>query len=151
MQLICTNKNGGINLKKYNGKNNLIKIAFFALMFFALAGCGGNDNDYYRDQYYRDQYYGDSYYSLIAELNRLSIHNLDDIADMVYTAWDYGAEVEVDFLDYHGYHIERDFINNDRMLESFIEELYYNEIFILDVEVLEEGFDLFLIFTVEIY
>ena len=112
---------------------------------FALTGCGGNNDNYYRNQY------GDPYQSLVSELNRLSIYDLDDLADMIYIAWEYGAYVEVDFLDYSGYHLETDLIDNDQRLNNFLDGIYYEEFFILDAEVHEDGFDLFLIFTVEIY
>ena len=131
-------------MKKYIGKYCWIKIAFLVLMFFALTGCGRNNNDYYVDQY------GDPYYSLVSQLDRLSIHDVDDLADMVYIAWEYGAFVEVDFLDYNDQFIETDFINNEQMLDEFLDGIYYEEFFMLDAIVEEDGYDLFLIFIVEI-
>ena len=136
------NYNGGINLKKNIRKICLIKIAILVLIFFALTGCRGRDN------YYRD--YGDPYYSLVSQLDRLSINNLDDIEDMVYIAWEYGAFVEVDFLDHNDRLLETEFIDNDQMLDSFLDGIYYEEFFLLDAVVEEDGYDLFLIFIVEI-
>jgi len=138
------NDNGGINLKNNNGKINLKKIAFFALMLFVLAGCGNNG-----DNYYNGDYYEDSYDALVTELNYLSIYDLDDIASMVVVAWEYGAYVEVDYVDYYGYTLETDSIDNEQILEDFLDEIYNNEIDVLDVEVIEDDYDLILVFTVE--
>ena len=126
-------------------------------MFFFLTGCGRNNNDdYYRDQYYDDYYYDDDryyddlYYDLIDELNHLSIRDLNDIEEMVFIAWDYNANVEVEYLDRYGYHLEMGYIDNDYMLGRFLDEIYYDEAHVLDVEVLQNEYsDLFLIFTVE--
>ena len=131
-----------------------MKICFLLLMFVAFTGCSSNadyyrDQYYYEQQYYKEQYYGEPYYSLMSALNHYSINNLEDIADMVYMAWNYGVEVEVDIIDYYGFHLENDFISNDHLLKKFLDEIYHNEISILDVEVLEEGLAVFLNFTVE--
>jgi len=139
-------------LEKNFGKINFKKLALFALMILFLTGCGrNNDDDYYRGQNYnRDHYYGDVYYELIDELNRLSIRNIDDIEEMVFIAWDFDANVEVEYVDNYGYHLEMGYIENDYMLGIFLDEIYYNEVHVLDAEVLEnEYYELFLIFTVE--
>ena len=136
-------------MKNNYRKIHLLKIGFLILTIFvltALTACGGNNRNHRGGSNYRD-----SYSSLVAELNRLSINNIDDIEDMVYIAWDYGAAVEVEFFDHYNYYIETDYINNDRTLENFLDGLYYNEFIMLDAEVLEEGRDLFLIFSVELY
>jgi len=146
-------------LKRYNGKINLKKIVFFALMIIVLTGCRGNDDDYYyNDQYYRDDYYyGDDYYSdvyydLIDDLDRFNIYYLSDIEEMVLIAWDYDAYVEVEYLDRDSYHLEMGYITNDQMLTDFLDEIYYEEVRMLDAEVLEnEYYELFLIFTVKEY
>jgi len=124
--------NGGINLKRYIGKIKIV--AVLVLLVLALAGCGGNDD----------------YRSLVNELNNFSIHNIDDIEEMIYIAWDYNASVEVEYFDRFDYHLETDYVNNDRALNIFLDELYYNEVYMLDAEVLEEGRNLYLIFSVEV-
>ena len=132
-------------------KRNLKTIVFSLLMIFVLTGCGNsNRNDDYRYDYYDMGYYEDSYDALISGLNRLSIHDLYDLAEMVYTAWEFGAYVEVDYFDYDGYLVSTEFVDDEQMLERFLTEIYLEEVYVIDAEVIEdELFNLFLVFTVE--
>ena len=132
-----------------------ITVLLLSVALFVLVGCNGDSNrtDYYTS-YYTDYYtnrYMDDFERLIADIDHLRVDNIDDIAEMVMIAWDHGAFVEVDYYDYYdGEVVDMVEINNEHQLEAFLDEVYYNEIVIYDVELFEEGYDLVLVFIADI-